>query len=169
MVRWFFLASLLLIHSLIAGCASQPVAYVPQTYGPGTVAAVWDLENLSIGNNPILDNLQDFFGVRVAETLSGQGDFVVVERQKLLLALEELHLGSSELVDESSRLEVGRILGAQVMVFGAYQQIGEQLRIDLRMVEVSSGALVSTAEQTTSAASASELLDAVGLAAGKLL
>ncbi|MCI5122195.1 MAG: hypothetical protein D3908_13585 [Candidatus Electrothrix sp. AUS4] len=152
--RFFFF---LLIVSLLGGCAAPPTEmtsepYIPKTYGSGSVLAVWDLENFSITENQILDDMQEFLTAKVTETLKEQGGYVVIERQKLLLALEELSLGSSELADENSRLEIGRLIGAQLMVFGGYQQVGEQLRIDLRMVEVESGAVVRTAEHTAATA-----------------
>ncbi|MCI5212025.1 MAG: hypothetical protein D3910_25325, partial [Candidatus Electrothrix sp. ATG2] len=161
---------------LLAGCAMPPTEtttpsepYVPKTYGSGSVVvAIWDLENFSVTENQILDDMQEFLTGKVTETLQGQGGFVVIERQKLLLALEELHLGSSELADENSRLEIGRLIGAQLMVFGGYQQVGEQLRIDLRMVEVESGAVIRTAEHTATAGDVAGVLAAAEAVAKEL-
>lgn len=97
-----------------------------------------------------------------------KGKYSVVERERLLLALEELRLGTTSLVDESSRLELGRLVGAQLMVFGGYQIIGEMMRVDLRLVEVESGKVLKAVEKTTSAADLSGWLNATRKAAEEL-
>ena len=154
---------------LLSSCASPPTNYTPKTYDSNSVIAVWDLENYSVTDNPILDNLQEFLSAKVAETLMTQGEYIIVERQKLLLALEELHIISSALADGNSRLRVGQMVGAQLMVFGACQQVGNQLRIDLRLVDVEMGTVIRTSKITTTATNASDLLSAAEAAAIKLL
>lgn len=134
---------------LFTGCTTSPATYTSGTYGRGSVVAVWDLENYSVADNSTLDNIQEFLTAKVIETLEQEGGYVIVERQKLLLALEELHLGSSTLADQSSRLQVGRLLGAQLMVFGAFQQAGNQVRVDLRLIEVESGAVIRTGKHAS--------------------
>lgn len=157
-----------LLPFLLTACAGSSGTYTPATYGRGSVIVVWDLENFSVSDNQILDDMQDFLTAKVAETLKESGGYVVVERQKLLLALEELALGSSSLTDKASQLEVGHLLGAQLMVFGGYQQVGEQLRIDLRLIEVASGAVIRTGEYTTTASDVSGLLTAAENVAAEL-
>ncbi len=158
-----------LLPLLLTGCAGSSGTYTPATYyGRGSVIVVWDLENFSVTDNHILDDMQDFLTAKVTETLKESGGYVIVERQKLLLALEELALGSSSLVDKASQLEVGHLLGAQLMVFGGYQQAGEQLRIDLRLVEVASGAVIRTGQYTTTASDVSGLLAAAENVAAEL-
>ena len=133
----------------------------------GATVAVWDLENLSImpGQG---DDMAEFLTAKVVETLKGQTDFRLVEREKLLLALEELNLGSSALADQQTGLQIGRILGAQFMVFGAYQIIGDSMRIDLRLVEVESGKVLKTAAETAPPAGMQAWLQAAENAASGL-
>ena len=137
---------------LVSACASERVVFVPKQYGPGSVVALWDLEDLSIIENPVLTDMKDFLALTIIDTMKEKGGYEMIERQKLVLVLEELNLGSSDLADESSRLEVGKILGAQLMVFGGYQLVGDELRIDLRMVEVESGAVIKAEEITKKSA-----------------
>ena len=158
-----------LLPLLLSACGGSSANYSPKVYGSGSIVAVWDLENFSVTENQIMDNMQEFLTAKVAETMQEQGGYVIVERQKLLLALEELSLGSSNLVSEASQLAIGRMLGAQLMVFGGYQQFGEQLRIDLRLIEVESGAVIQVAEHTTAASDISTLLAAAEAAALDLL
>lgn len=164
----FFVISLLSLF--LSGCAgSPPTEYTPKEYGSGSVVAIWDLENFSIEENQILDDMQEFLAAKIAEIFREQGGYVIIERQKLILALEELALGSSALVDETSQLEIGHLLGAQLMVFGGFQQVGEQLRIDLRLVEVESGAVIRSSEHTASAGDVSAILRSAETVALKLL
>lgn len=149
--------------AILVGCAPKPI-----TYERGATIAVWDLDNLSTfdGTRPDLGGL---LAAEVIETLMHKGRYSVVERERLLLALEELHLGTTSLVDESARLALGRIVGAQLMVFGGYQIIEKMMRVDLRMVEVESGKVLKAVQKTTSATDLSGWLHAVSEAAAELL
>lgn len=92
----------------------------------------------------------------------------VVERKKLELALNELSTGSTDLVDDSTKLQVGKILGASHMVFGGYQVFGDMMRLDIRLVEVETGKMVKAAQKTVPASDLSQWLTA-GENAGKEL
>lgn len=154
---------------LLSACGGKQTSYTPPQYSKGSVVAVWSLEDMSIIKNNTVAEMGDFLTAKVTDTLKERGEYQIVEREKLLLALEELQLGSSALASEQSRLEVGQILGAQLMVFGGYQILGEQMRIDLRMVEVETGAIIRTASRTSSAADVSGWLLTAEEAATELL
>lgn len=166
----FFKLLALVTLLFLGGCGGgQPTVYTPPQYSKGSVVAVWNLEDMSIITNPTLAEMSDFLTAKVTDTLKERGEYQIVEREKLLLALEELQLGSSELTAEHSRLQVGQIVGAQLMVFGGFQILGEQMRIDLRMVEVETGAVIRTATRTSSAADVSGWLKTAEEAATELL
>lgn len=160
---------LLCLLLFLPSCAAEQTPYKPVEYGSGSIVAVWDLEDFSVTEHAALSDMQEFLTAKIIETLKTKGGYELVERQKLLLALEELSLGSSELASETSRLQVGQIIGAQLMVFGGYQMVGAQLRIDLRMIEVESGVVVKAAEQTVTAADISGWLKAAEDAAAQLI
>ena len=146
-----------------AGCASKQVLT-----GQDTTIAVWDLENLTPGDPGMLD-LGEPLSAKIIDTLKESGDFTVIERQRLLLALEELNLGSTSLTDQDTRLSIGKILGARFMVFGGYQVIADTLRLDLRLVEVETGKILEASQKTTSGTSISTWLKAAEEAAADLL
>ena len=154
---------------LLSACVEKQTASQVPEYPQGSVVAVWGLDDLSVVVNDTLAEMSDFLTAEVASTLNEKGNYRIVEREKLLIALEELHLGNSGLVDEQSRLRIGQVLGVQVMVFGGYQVIGEQMRIDLRMVAVETGAVVSTASKVSGAADVSGWLKTAEEAAMELL
>lgn len=135
----------ILLLTFFAGCTSAP-CMDPQT----SAVAVWDLANLNPAE-AIGPDMGELLAAIVIETLKESDAFQVVERERLILALEELNLGSSSLVDESTRLKIGRIVGARFMVFGGYFVLGGMMRLDLRLVEVETGSIVKAAQKTTSA------------------
>lgn len=146
---------------LFSGCATTGT----QT-GPATIA-VWDLENVPYDASS-REDLGQIFSAEIMEAIRSKGSVQVVERQRLLLVLEELNLGSSDLADENTRLHIGKIAGANQMVFGAYQVMGGTMRIDLRLVDVSTGRIVRAAQRTTSESGISAWLDAARSVAGEL-
>ena len=137
------LLGVLVLLVLSPGCATLPDQ--PEQ----SATAVWDLEDLSLNPGSYPD-LGQMLSARVMEVFAQEGSSPVVERQKLMLVLEELNLGTSDLADETTRLRVGRLSGATQMVFGAYQVVGQTMRIDLRLVDVSTGRVIRAAEKTAS-------------------
>ena len=160
--RFHHLAILGVSLVLLAGCAGQP----PVT-GPCTIA-VWELEDLSTARSAMSD-VGSLLTSRIMDTLGRSGHCRIVERQKLLLALEELNLGSSSLADEGTRLRIGRIVGANQMVFGAYQIIGPVVRMDLRLVDVASGRVLQTATESSPSTDIAQWMAAAEQAAKGLI
>jgi hypothetical protein len=145
---------LVILVAFMASCATKPVSYED-----GTTVAAWDLENLS----PIAcgrPDLGELLSAKVVETLKETGSYTVVERERLILALEELGLGTTSMADETTRLRIGRIVGARLMIFGGYQVIIDKMRLDLRLVEVETGSILKAAQRTTSAVDLSAWLKA---------
>ncbi len=147
---------------LFGGCASSPTKG-----GKGETIAVWDLDDLSLSKGAML-HLGEILSGKIMEVLKDRGDYVVVERQRLLLALEELRLGTTKLVDETTRLTLGKMVGAKWMVFGGYQIIGDQMRLDLRLVEVETGKVKKAIQRMTSANNVEGWIEAAKKAGGEL-
>lgn len=153
----------LLVVVFVASCAGRPMLNEKRA-----TIAVWDLEDSS----PLAKarpDLGEILSSQVLETLKEKGDLIVVERERLLLALEELRLGTTRVVDETTRLELGKLVGAQLMVFGNYQVIGDLMRLDLRLVEVETGRVLKALAKTTATTDLSEWLNIAKAAADELL
>ena len=135
----------ILLLAFFSGCISAPCMNQETP-----AVAVWDLENSNPGA-AIGPDMGELLAAQVVETIKESGGFQVVERERLILVLEELDLGSSSLVDESTRLRIGRIVGARFMVFGGYFVLGNMMRLDLRLVEVETGRIVKASQKTASA------------------
>lgn len=147
--------------ALLAACAGAPDKHAPCT------VAVWELEHLN-PQNAIAADMGALLADRIVDTFHRSTRCTPIERQKLVLALEELNLGSSELADDTTRLRIGRILGAGYMVFGAFQQLGSVIRLDIRLVDVSTGTVVQTATQTAAQGNIADWLQAAEKAAFSL-
>ncbi len=130
--------------------------------------AVWDLEDLSPMEHGLV-GMGEILSGQVMAGLAQNPAFQMVERQQLLKAIEELHLASSDLADPETRLRLGRIIGARQMVFGAFQVIGPNLRLDLRRVDVASGRILKTSSATAAAADLNLCLSAAEDAATALI
>jgi len=73
----------------------------------------------------------------------------VVERNRLQQVLEEMQLAQAGVVGGKTAQEVGKMLGAQNLLFGSYMMMmDKKMRIDVRIVEVETGATVKAEEAT---------------------
>ena len=144
------------------------VASAPAMDKEGVTVAVWDLENFVPADLAVAD-MGEMLSAKVIETFKESGKYVVVERERLLLILEELNIGASDMVSESTRLKIGRIVGARLMVFGSYTVIINTMQLDLRMVEVETGHILKATFKTTSSSNPIEWLKIARDAAEELL
>lgn len=133
-IKWWWLPVLL------CACAGGPSGRPSQNVR-GSVA-VFDFENLSPLNTAQVD-LSELLTAKAIETIQEADLYDVIERQRLAMVLAELNLGTSGFVDRQTQLKLGAITGARLMVFGSYQVIENQLRLDVRLVDVESGRVIN--------------------------
>lgn len=157
------LAIVVLAGIMVAGCAA-----VPETPDGPPGLAVWPLEDLSLPGTTDPD-LAELMTARVMQTAETIGGVTLVERERLLAILRELDLGSSALADEATALRIGRLAGARMMLFGVYQVVGSQMRLDLRLVAVETSRVVRTAQRTVPAGNMAVWLQAADSATRELL
>ena len=94
---------------------------------------------------PLSKGLADMF---ITE-FSKLNNLKVVERAQLEQLLQEMAMGQSGLLEESSAHQVGKMLGAQYLVFGSFMNLyKDQLRIDVRIVNVETGLTIRAEEET---------------------
>jgi curli biogenesis system outer membrane secretion channel CsgG len=143
---------------LLWACAAG-TAELPQQEARRSVA-VFDFENLSPLHAADLD-LTGPLTSKAIETIEAAGQYDVVERQHLTAVLEELNLGSSMVADRQTQLKLGAITGARLMVFGCYQLIDNQMRLDIRLVDVESGRVLNAVNRVAAEPNMTGWLDAV--------
>lgn len=88
----------------------------------------------------------EWIGAGIAETVTAdlknvQG-LTVIGRERVFDALRNIDPGDTRTPDDRFAIDVGRGLGARWIVAGAYQRLGELIRITARFVEVDTGAVV---------------------------
>jgi TolB-like protein len=119
-------------------------AQLAATAPPEKSLAVLYFRNL--GKNRELDPLQKGLADMLITDLSQVKSLKVVERARLQSLLEEMGLGMTGLVDETTAPRVGRLLGAREMVNGAFIDLSqEQLRIDAGLFQSTGGEVTSEA------------------------
>lgn len=125
---------------VIGACMSPVCAAEPAK----RVVAVTSFANLN------KDPAQDWLSTGIGETLTvklGQvPSITVVERMRLADAMKELKLQDTAVVDPATAAKVGKVVGAQTIVLGAIQKMGDQIRLTARFVEAESGAVTNTAQ-----------------------
>ena len=107
--------------------------------------AVMPFDNFSVGDyqeklGALGAGLADFFQYDFAKISS----LTVIERDKIDYLLQEQELVKEGKVDQASAIQVGKILGAHLMVFGSFTQIdSRQTRVVVRAVNVETSEIVA--------------------------
>ena len=93
------------------------------------------------------DNMGKMVTEIMTTSLVNSRAFNIIEREKLSKVLKEFQLTQTGLIDETSAKEIGKILGADAIVTGSVMMLRERLRLDARIIDVGTGAIVA-AENT---------------------
>lgn len=83
-------------------------------------------------------------------SLVESGQFNVVERNKLKTVLKELELGASGLTDAQKVNKLGRLVQADIILTGTFADMGGYWNANLRLINVSTGLIVSAFEEKAS-------------------
>lgn len=160
------LFSLCISLAFLSGCAALKKSE-PSEPSADAAVAVWDLEDLSV-SPALFADMAGMLSGQIIETVKQKSRHQVIERQRLLMVLEEQNIGSSSLADESVKLRLGKLAGARLMIFGAYQVVGKTMRVDMRLVDVETGKILKTSEKTAGAMDLNGWLSAASNAAEEL-
>ena len=93
------------------------------------------------------DNMGKMVTEIMTTSLVNSRAFNIIEREKLSKVLKEFQLSQTGLIDEASAKEIGKILGADAIVTGSVMMLRERLRLDARIIDVGTGAIIA-AENT---------------------
>lgn len=150
-----------LCFASFASCAGVPIENA-RSAG----VAIWDLEDLSVDEGE--KNIGELLSAQITEVLQQKGELTVIDRTRLERVLEELHLGSSALANDQTRLKLGKLVGARYMIFGGYQVLAGRIRIDIRMVDVETGKVLKAVQKTSTASGLSVWMKAAREAGSEL-
>jgi len=108
--------------------------------------AIMEFDNYSVGEYQeelgfITKGLADFFETDFAAI----SDLKVVERDKIDYIIKELELSESGKVSTGSAVQVGKLLGAQIMVFGSITQLDSRnTNMLIKAVKVETSEIIAT-------------------------
>lgn len=80
--------------------------------------------------------------------LSVVKEIQLVEREKMQELIKEIDLQRTKYFDSTTSVKVGKMLGAEYVVVGAFAAVDPKMRIDTRVVKVETGEIMKTAQVT---------------------
>lgn len=127
--------------TVCAACAEQAAS---------TAAPVRRVVAVSAFANLNKDPAQDWLSTGIGETLTVKlakvPSLTLVERMRLAEAMKELRFNDTAVVDPSTAVKLGKMVGAQAVVVGAIQRAGDKLRITARFVDSETSAVSNAAQ-----------------------
>lgn len=93
------------------------------------------------------DNLGKIFTEVLTTSFVKSEAFKIIEREQLHKVLKEIELTQSGIIDTSNAKIIGKMVGANAIVVGSVTKITNDMRLDIRIVDVESG-IILTAEKT---------------------
>lgn len=129
-----------------------------QTTADVPTVAVFDFTGFMLGEAGNSVNLGKAVSAMLISEFSGREGMRVIERAQLNDLLTEQKLALSGRVEESSAVEVGKLLGAQYVFYGQVSSIADNLRSDIRAVDVETSQVIAVLKKMDKT---SELLSVV--------
>lgn len=125
-----------------------PIKADAQSSSAKTIAVLY-FENNSVVDKDKLDPLKKGLADMMITELSKIKSLRVVERRHIQSIIDELNLNETDMVDKSTTQKMGKLLGAEVMLFGGFSNLfKDQLRIDVRIVRTETGETLKADEET---------------------
>jgi TolB-like protein len=109
-------------------------------------ARVWILPFDNLDADASTAHLEEALPALLTVALSQADRHAVVDRQHLEQVLAELALTLHGLTAPESRREVGRLLGATVMLGGSFARRGPELLVSMRAIDVETARVMASAE-----------------------
>lgn len=144
--RRAWLCQALAVLAAPAVAAQTPAARLP-------AVVVWDFDDQTVRALSALPPertawLRRTLAEGLVSALLATPGQVVVDRLRLREVLAEQKLGAEALADDATRLRLGRILGAERMVFGGFIVVGAEVQVHLRVVETATSRVLFSDETT---------------------
>lgn len=129
-----------LILALAALTAATPAP------APRKTVAVLYFDNHT--GKPDYDPLGKGIAAMMISDLGAVQDIQLVERERMQDVVKEMDTQHTRYYDSTTAVNVGRMMGAEYIVVGAFAALQPKMRIDTRVVRVETGEIVKTAQVT---------------------
>lgn len=126
------------VLALFLACAGAARAQTPDV----PTIAVLDFTGLMVGQGGNSAPLGKAVSAMLVTELIGREGIRVIERAQLQDLLTEQRLSLSGRVDEGTALEIGKLVGAQYVIHGQVTSIADNLRMDMRAVDVATSEIL---------------------------
>ncbi|MDD5491066.1 MAG: CsgG/HfaB family protein [bacterium] len=133
---------------MLAGCGGVQLQVMPKEKLSASIKTIAILEFADVRQakeKEAHDNPAPIIQEKIISALVNQGMFRVIERQQLEKIIAEQKLQMSGLIDNSSAVEIGKILGADGIMVGSITEYGRtiypkaRLTVNVRVIEVKTG------------------------------
>jgi len=111
---------------------------------------------LPIGSTVFINDHSDFNGVtsyfgkfvaiKISNRLTNNKNFTVVDRNSIELIVKEQKFQYSGIVDEKTAVELGKIIGASIIVFGTITEFTNKVSIDSKILNVETAIIIGTTD-----------------------
>ena len=105
------------------------------------------IEFQSLNEEAKKDILGKVFSEVLTTSFVNSEAFKIIEREQIEKVVKEFQLTQSGIIDTSSAKQIGKMVGADAILTGSVIKIGDDLRVDARIIDVESG-IILTAEKT---------------------
>lgn len=130
---------------------------------PQTLAIV-NFTNSSITDHESWDAMQQGFASLMIHAMGPATELRVVERERIRWLLEEQNMQRDpSLIDQSTAVQAGRLLGVQTVVFGSFIVNGRDLILNARLVNVETGEILFSEQVTGRASDFSTLIETLSV------
>nr|CBX27328.1 hypothetical protein N47_H21500 [uncultured Desulfobacterium sp.] len=158
---------------MFCGCAGVSKEEIKEQERPAAVSgrvsktiAILPFENNSVTDPEKYAPLsKGLCAILIADLKNSNTTLQIVEREKIQAILKEIALGQSGSIDQATAVKAGKLLGAQSIVFGSFMVLGNNVRLDARIIKVETGEVL-TAESV--AGDSSGLMNIAVDLAGKI-
>lgn len=112
--------------------------------GPGLqTLAIMDFRNRSVDQRERYAPLSKGFPSMMINYLNGVTNLKVIERERIQWVLDELKLQrKADIVDQSTAVETGKVMGATAVLFGTYIIQEDEMLLSARLVNVETSEII---------------------------
>ena len=139
----------------LASCLLASVLAAPLQAADRRVAVLY-FEN---SGNPELEMLKLGLAEMLISDLTGTEGLEVIERGRINDLLGELDLQKTDKVDQSTAVQLGKLLGVERVVLGSYFELMGQFQLMGRVIEVETGKILGADQQNGAVADFMSLED----------
>lgn len=125
--------------------------------GPSPTLAILPLANHS--PNAKLDEFRNGLAEVLQANLGSISGIRLVERDKLNSILAEQKLSASGLVDPKTAIRIGKLLKAQRLLVGSFLELGNNVCVQIRLIEAGSAAVLASHKFTGSRDGVAEMIE----------